>query len=348
MTTYTYSEISKQPETWEKTYAQILDNKDEILNKIKNFGPDEVIFSGCGTSYYISISAAYTFAELTGVSSKAVPASELFLAPNAVLPQNKKILVFAISRSGTTSEIIKAVDFLQKNQLAECIALTGYPESQLAKTSNYSIVLPHIQEKSVVMTGSFTNLLLTTQLISGLFSGNANYLEELKSLPEKAKAIWNETEQLAKIVGENLDYKAFVYLGLGGNLGLAYEGMLKMKEMTQAPSEAYNPLEFRHGPISIVTNDFLVVQIASHSISKFEQAIVKDIQRVNGTVLTVGNELDQYASDYKLDLKANMTDSAKSILSLPFLQLCAYYRTHALNLNPDQPRNLNQVVVLEG
>ncbi len=345
---YTYSEINKQPETWKKTYQQVLENREEISAKIEALQPDEVIFTGCGTSYYISISAAYTFGELTGISSKPIPSSEIFLAPKAVFPKNKKVLLIAFSRSGNTSEVVKAVDYVQEHNLAECISITAYPESDLAKLSNYTIVLPHVQEKSVVMTGSFTNLLLTSQIIAGIVANNEAFLEELNQIPQSATAIWKETEELAKKIGENPAYQSFIYLGLGGHFGLASEGMLKMKEMTQVSCEAYNPLEFRHGPISVVTEEYMIIHLANNSIRKYEQDIVKDIQDVKGKVLTIGHDLDGYRSDEKLNLKASLSDHASSVLMLPFLQLVAYYRNKLLNLDPDKPRNLNQVVVLDG
>lgn len=344
---YTYEEIKRQPVTWQETIHVMLERKDEIKQKFAITQPDEVIFIGCGTSYYISIAAALTFEEQTGLPAKAVPASEIFLKPDAVIGKNKKTMIIASSRSGNTSEIVYAIEYVQKHNLGECISITSNPTSEMAKKSKYSIVLPHVQEESVVMTSSFTNLLLASQLIAGFVSNDDAYLAQLKELPERGKDILPRVEQLAKEVGENLHFNHFIYLGLGSYFGLACEGMLKMKEMTQLTSEAFNSLEFRHGPISVLNDRCLVVLLGNSSLRNYEKDVIVDVKNLQSNVVVVGDGVEDFEADEVLDLGGGLSDKSRGLLYLPFMQLMAYYRNLKLGLHPDKPRNLNQVVVLK-
>jgi glutamine---fructose-6-phosphate transaminase (isomerizing) len=343
----TYSEIKRQPDTWKQTLQSVMEQKDMIKQLFNEVNPEEVIFVGCGTSYYISIAAALSFQEVTGISAKAVPASEVFLKPDSVINKNKRNIVIGTSRSGTTSEVVRAIEYVQNNNLGQCLGITGYPDSDLAQVAQKVINLPHIQEKSVVMTSSFTNLLLSLQLTTAIVADNQQLLDELHSLPDAGSNIMEKSEDLAREIGGNLAYDHFVYLGLGANFGLANEGMLKLKEMTQVHSEVYNPLEFRHGPISIIKENCLTVILTNQSILDFEQAVIKDVQKYNGAVLAVGELPDGFVADYQLNVGTGFSDVSREILYLPLLQLLAYYRTLKLQLNPDQPRNLSQVVKLK-
>lgn len=342
----TYEEIKRQPRTWQQTIAAVLNRRDELKRKWASTEPDEVIFIGSGTSYYISIAAALTFQERTGVTAKAVPASEIFLKPNAVLAKNKKTMIVASSRSGNTSEVVRAIEFAQENGLANCLSITSDPDSAMAKKTVYTIVLPHIREKSVVMTGTYTNILLTCQLLAGFVSDDEGFLSELKQLPEIGNRVMPRAEALAKKLGEEPQYTHFIYLGLGAYYGMANEGMLKLKEMTQLFAEAFNPMEFRHGPISVLNENCRVILLSQSELRSYEIEVVNDVRRSGAKTVVIGDGLDKFESDETFELASGLSDKSRAILYLPLLQYMAYFRTLEMGLNPDKPRNLNQVVVL--
>jgi glucosamine--fructose-6-phosphate aminotransferase (isomerizing) len=341
---HTYQEIIRQPKTWEETINLVLNAKERIKQIFDEVKPDEVLFIGCGTSYYISITAALTFEAVTGVSAKAVPASEIFLKPEAVINKKKKTIIIGSSRSGNTTEVVRAIDYVQKNNLAECISITGYPDSKLADITKNTIVLPHIQEKSVVMTSSFTNILLSLQLIAGIVSDDKGYIAELRSLPKIGNEIMPNAEQFCIEIGEDLSFNHYIYLGLGSYYGLACEGMLKMKEMTQVFAEAFNPLEFRHGPISVVNQACRVILLSNHSILDYEQEVINDIRKFDANTVVLGELSTDFTSDYTVNIRDGLSDNSRGILYLPYLQFMSYFRTLKMGLNPDQPRNLTQVV----
>ncbi|MCK1992942.1 SIS domain-containing protein [Peribacillus muralis] len=346
ITNSTYEEIIRQPLTWSETISIVLEKQEELKEKFDAVNPDEVIFIGCGTSYYISIAAALNFQEQTGISAKAVPASEVFLKPDAILNKDKKTLIIGSSRSGNTSEIVNAFNYVKEHDLATTIAITSYPECDLARISDYTFILPQVQEKSLVMTSTFTNILLASQLIAGIVSKDENYLQELKQLPERGADLLPQAEKLAKQLGEDLSYDHYIFLGLGSYYGLACEGMLKMKEMTQANSEAFNPLEFRHGPISVLSDKCRVVLLSNNSMKTYEEDLILDIKNFDANIIVLGEE-NELAADYTYEVGIGLSDGTRGLLYLPFLQLMAFYRTLQLGLHPDKPRNLNPVVILK-
>ncbi len=229
----------------------------------------------------------------------------------------------------------------------QVMGITCNSGTQLAGRVRHTIELPHATEMSVVMTQSYTNMLLALQIVAALIAEHATLLNQLTRLPDLLEAELPGYESFARDIGNNLELDQFIYLGLGPNYGLAQEATLKLKEMTQTPCEAYNPLEFRHGPISIVRPGTVVVLLEGEREREYVSAVETDLRRYGAYVAA----LAPYATgnaDRAILLPSDLADVARCVLYLPPLQLIAYYRAHALGLDPDQPRNLSQVVVLSG
>jgi glucosamine--fructose-6-phosphate aminotransferase (isomerizing) len=178
-----------------------------------------------------------------------------------------------------------------------------------------------------------------------LIAGDDRLLRELAALPPLLREHMPMFESVARMVGEDLDLQRFIYLGLGPNYGPAQEGTLKLKEMTQTPCEAYNPLEFRHGPISIVTEGTAVVLLAGLRERAYIDDVAADVKQHGAHIVALAPYQPAHV-DTMITLPDGLSDVARCVLYLPPLQFIAYYRALALGLNPDQPRHLNQVVVL--
>lgn len=116
--------------------------------------------------------------------------------------------------------------------------------------------------------------------------------------------------------------------------------------MTQTPCEAYNPLEFRHGPISTVGAGTAVVLLEGLRERAYMAAIESDVKRF-GAYVAVLAPYQAANADLALGLPEDFSDIARGVLYLPALQFLAYHRALALGLNPDRPRNLRQVVLLD-
>ena len=250
--------LKSQTEAW----AQALDvTRAAILPNAENY--ERVIFAGCGSTYYLSLAAAALYQELTGRAARAVPGGELLLNSQIVLTNSKTLLV-AISRSGTTTETVKAVEKFKANNLGDVLVISNYDEA-LSGLADISIVIPKGQEESVAQTRSFASMFVAATGFAARMAGRNDLMDDMSSLPEVGERLIRDFEPAARQIGENLDFDRFYFLGSGIRYGLACETNLKMKEMTFTHSEPFHFLEFRHGPMSMVNEKTVVVGMLSET-----------------------------------------------------------------------------------
>ena len=351
---HAYDEILSQPETWEQTLATVPEQWRRLGSELSGHWADQrthALFIGCGTSYYLAQTAAHVFQEITGLVARAIPGSEVFLSPHSTVPGNLPTVAFVFSRSGTSSEAVMATDFLRDSGKAiPTVGLTCTPGSALVQAAHYAIELPHADEQSVVMTRSFTNMLLAMRLIAADIAGDESTRSGLARVPELMSERMDDAKALGSTLGGRTELSRVIYLGLGPNYGLAEEATLKLKEMTQVECEPYNPLEFRHGAISMVRDDTLVVLLAGERERDYLPDLVANLKRYGATVGAI-SPYPLPGADYLLQLPGSdegLTDAARSVLYLPPVQLLANARAEALGLNPDSPRQLGKVVRLDG
>jgi len=334
-TTYhTYNEIKTQTQAW----AQALDVvRASDSPKVGDY--DQVIFTGCGSTYYLSLSAAAIYQELTGLSARAVPGGELLLNSQTVLT-NQKTLLVAISRSGTTTETVKAVEKFKAEKRGDVVVITNYNEV-LSHMADFNYVIDKGQEESVAQTRSFASMYVAVTALCAKVAGRDDLLSSMSDLPKVGEALMAKYEAYAKVVGENLNFDRFYFLGSGIRYGLACEVNLKMKEMTLTHSEPFHFLEFRHGPMSMVNENAVVVGMLSDANRAHEAKVLSEMQMLGGSVTAIGE------SEADVCFESNIPEGVRSVLYLPILQLMAFYRSLAKGLNPDRPTNLTAVVKLD-
>jgi len=327
----TYNEIKNQTEAWNQALEL---TKTAQLPKADNY--EQVIFTGCGSTYYLSLAAAALYQELTGRPARAVPGGELLLNPGTVV-SNQKTLLIAISRSGTTTETVKAVEAFTANKNGDVLVISNY-EELLSQSADISIVIPKGQEESVAQTGSFASMYVAAAGLSARMAGRNDLIESMSSLSEVGERVIQKYEPYAQQLGENLAADRFYFLGSGIRYGLACEVNLKMKEMTLTHSEPFHFLEFRHGPMSMITKNTIVVGLVSGSNLKYEKAVLNEMEELGGKVVSVGEK------DADIVFDSAVPEHIQGVLYLPVLQLMAFYRSLAKGYNPDRPKNLEAVV----
>jgi len=333
-TYYTYNEIKTQTEAW----AQALDvTNASDLPKAGDYS--QVLFTGCGSTYYLSLTGAALYQELTGRAARAVPGGELLLNSQTVLTDKKTLLV-AVSRSGTTTETVKAVEKFKNEKRGDVVVITNYDEV-LSKLADINIVIDKGQEESVAQTRSFASMYVAVTAFCAKMAGRNDLLEAMKKLPVTGDLIMSKYEAYAKSIGENLSFDRFYFLGSGIRYGLACEVNLKMKEMTLTHSEPFHFLEFRHGPMSMVNQNAVVVGMLSDANRIHEVKVLSEMRELGGTVASLGEK------EADVCFESNILESVRGVLYLPVLQLMAFYRSLAKGLNPDSPNNLTAVVKLD-
>jgi len=342
---YTYHEIVSQAEAWEATLFAAAEAADlgPWLAKPRT----QVAFTGCGSTYYLSLAAAATWQAVTGSQSRAFPASELWLHPEVVLPRSPSLLV-AISRSAETTETLRAAEVYRQRVDDDVLAISCYAGRPLVASAQRALVARGAEEHSVAQTRSFSSMLLLAESAALLAAGRDAALHDLQALPSLGQRQIAEYEPLAKELGYDQAIQRFVFLGSGSLYGLACEAMLKMKEMTLSPAGAFHFLEFRHGPKSVVGPDMLVVGLLSQNAREPEAAVLAELREMGARTLVLAEDPGALPvpADYGVCLGSGLPDALRGPLYLPVLQLMAYYRAAAKGINPDTPRNLSAVVYL--
>ena len=336
---FTYAEIIDQPAAWAEGLNLVQAEKTTLASMLSG-EYDQVLFTGCGSTYYLSLAAAALFQELTGNQARAVPGGELLLNPRTVLSSGKTLLV-AISRSGATSETIRAVDQFRQFQRGPVLVITNNGDQRLAKLADQVLVIEKGKERSVAQTRSFASMYVTAVALCALAAGRDDLLEAMTSLPAQGERLIRDCEPVARRFGEAPGFDRFYFLGSGMLYGLACEGNLKMKEMTLTHSEPFHFLEFRHGPMSMVNRSTFVVGLLSDANRLFEHQVLSEMKALGGSVVSLGE------TDAVVTFQSQVPEAVRGVFYLPFLQLMAFYRSKYKGLNPDQPTNLSAVVLLE-
>jgi fructoselysine-6-P-deglycase FrlB-like protein len=258
----TAAEIASQPDAWSAAAALAADHAGVLP------APGaRVCVIGCGTSLYVAQAYAGLRERAGQGETDAFPASEL-------PPARRYDVLVAISRSGTTTEVLQV---LESQQLASrSLALVADAATPVAEAADDAIALPFADERSVVQTRFATSVL--TLLRESVEPGAA------------AVAARDARRALAEpLPVEPAAIEQWTFLGRGWVNGLAHEAALKLRESAQAWTEAYPLFEYRHGPISIAAPGRVV-----WSLAPLDDATVQELEQTGATV--VANGLDPLAA----------------------------------------------------
>jgi glucosamine--fructose-6-phosphate aminotransferase (isomerizing) len=338
---HTFEEIISQPKAWAQALEVTRAQSEEITRFWDENPKMQVVFTGCGSTHYLSLAAAALIQELTGRGARGVPAGELFLYPASFYEVNHSHIMVAVSRSGTTSETLAAVKRFKRAGGGPVLVITNYGDSPLARLGDLTIAIPAGQEVSVAQTRSFASMYVAASAFAAQVAGREDLLDAMERLPAIGSKILETSQPLAKKIGNNLDLDRFYYLGSGPRYGLACETNLKMKEMTLTHSEPFHFMEFRHGPMSMVTGTGMVIGMLSSTQRSHEQVVLDHMKSLGGNVFSLAE------SDADINFSSGLPEAVCNVLYLPPLQLMSYYRSVAKGLNPDKPTHLSAVVELD-
>lgn len=346
---YSLAEIISQPDCWRACLANL--HEHHMLEKVCDIfrGMEEWLFIGCGSSYYVGLCAAASMTALTGLRARAVPASEVLLYPELVLSATEKCVPVLISRSGQTSEVLKAAELLRSRSIPT-LAISCVEGQALQKLASFTITLPAADEQSTVMTRSFTTMLLALQGLAITLVKNATHHDALAQVPAlAAPAVCTWPGQIREFVSGK-QFADYVCLGQGPYYGLACEYALKVTEMSVSYAQAFHTLEFRHGPKSIVGPQTLLIFLLSEQGGEAESDVLEEMKSLNATTLVVTNHASQrvrHAADMLVELALDAPELIRLAPSLIPGQLLGLYTGLSKGLDPDTPRHLSRAVILD-
>ncbi len=344
----TRAEILSQPSVWAEALDAFRAQAASVRALLNSQGFERVIFTGCGSTHYLSMTAAALFQLLTGIPAQARPASEIVLFPDLVLAPKARTLLVAVSRSGTTTETVEAVRLFRARTGSAAITITCDGRSNLAQISDLVLAAEAAQEESVAQTRSFTSMLLIAQALAAA-AAQIDF-NPLAQLPTLCQRLLTDYQAVAQQLGEDMGIDQFFFLGSGLLYGTASEAMLKMKEMSLSHSEAFHVLEFRHGPMSMVTEQTLIAGLIAEDAAPHELRVLGEMHARGAHTLSLIDGNTQASPGERrvvVQLQSGLPLWARPVLYMPVLQLLAYYRAMAKGQNPDRPTNLEAVVSLD-
>jgi glutamine---fructose-6-phosphate transaminase (isomerizing) len=346
----TFTEILSQPQIWRETEKRLADSG--ILQHLAKIfsSRSHWLFVGCGSSYYLCSLIAALWTEHFCIPATAVPASELLFAPEETLRQSSAEQVALISRSGETTEVLRAAELLQTHKAVQSLGVTCNPGSMLEKLCTHAFKLTWADEKSVVMTRSFTAILLSFQRLGLQFLCNNQFSIALDQLPQKGQE-WLDANarKLQQFAGKHR-FKDYVFLGQGANYWLAQEAGLKVTEMSSSYAQAYHSAEFRHGPRAIAGPDTLITFFMSDATAAAETKLCAELKELRAAMCVIVNratpELRKYA-DLLIELELDGPEFARYAVSAIPAHLLGASIGLRKGLNPDSPKNLTRAVILD-
>ena len=352
-------EIMEQPKVLRDTIQSVVNNGDNknVLDNINISRFNKMVITACGSAYNAGVVAKYVFERLCRMSVEVELASE-FRYKDAIIDQ--KTLVILVSQSGETADTIAAMREA-KLKGAATLSIVNVVGSTIAKEADYCLFTAAGPEIAVATTKAFSAQLVLLYILAIRFAirmeklspkEEDKYLTAIASLPDQASVILEQIDAIQKYASTCVGCKSIFFIGRNIDYAIALEGSLKLKEISYIHSEAYAGGELKHGTISLVEEDTLVVALSNcpflygKIMSNVEQVISRGAK-----VLLIGNcpERSPDQQNEKL-FYIGLPEAAELFspsLSVIVLQLFSYYVAANKGLDIDKPRNLAKSVTVE-
>lgn len=323
---------------------------DEDIKRISH-----IYIVACGSAYHTGVVTQYVMEDLARVPVRVELASE-FRYRRPIL--DKDDLVIVVSQSGETADTLAGLR-LAKEQGVKTLGIVNVVGSSIAREADnvfYTLAGPEI---SVATTKAYSAQLIAGYLLSIEFAKVREhitekqyfeYIEELKSIPEKINRIIEDKERIQWFAAKQANAKDIFFVGRGIDYAISLEGSLKLKEISYIHSEAYAAGELKHGTISLIEDGTLVIGVLTQN-DLYEKTISNMVEcKSRGAYLmgltTYGNYNIEDTVEFATYIPKTDGHFAASLAVIP-LQLLAYYVSVAKGLDVDKPRNLAKSVTVE-
>jgi glucosamine--fructose-6-phosphate aminotransferase (isomerizing) len=315
----------------------------------------KVFITACGTAAYAGMVGKILIEKIARLPCELEIASEFRYSDPIV---DEHTVVLAISQSGETADTLAAMEEGRRKG-ATVWSIVNAVGSQAMRLAQGSLSMQTGPEIGVASTKAFTAPLVDLYMLAVLLADLRGGLPEaerralvadLRLVPQLASRVLNTETAIKKVAHALKNVKDCLFLGRGINMPIAYEGALKLKEISYIHAEGYPAGEMKHGPIALIDKNMPVVCIAPKD--PWHEKMLSQIQQVKargGTVIAVATEGDE--------LVASLADHVLWVPDCPWmlspvitvipLQLLAYHIACLRGLDVDQPRNLAKSVTVE-
>jgi glucosamine--fructose-6-phosphate aminotransferase (isomerizing) len=346
----THAEVLSQPQCWDACF-QALEKSQQVKDLAAKVRPDaDCLFIGCGSSYYLSQAAAASWQLITGTPARAIPASELLLYPDLVLNSRRPCQPLLVSRSGNSSEVVRAAEYLETQRNLRTLAISCGEHQPLDEIASATLYLLPADERSVVMTRSFSSMLLGAQTLAAQVADRPEIAAGLRRIPARVQAILASAPARLQQFVASWTFADYVFLAQGPLFGIASEGQLKVKEMSCSYAQAFHTLEFRHGPKAIVGPETLLTFLLSETGYEEERKVLEEMKSLGATTLVIANQADDAArqnADLLVELQLDAPECVRQVGYLVACQLLGLYTGLKKGHDIDCPRHLSRAVILD-
>ena len=354
-------EIHEQPKGIRDTLVRRMDENGEIvldgikLTKEDIEGFNKVYIVACGTAYHAGLIGKFAIEKLAKISVEVDVASEFRYRDPFI---DDKTLFIAISQSGETLDTLAALREA-KSKGARVLSVVNVVGSSVARESDdvfYTWAGPEI---AVASTKAYTTQLVCMYML-GLYMGRKKgiildevykkYIDELLAVPDKLASLLKQEKKIEALAKKLYKRNNVFFIGRGNDAAVAYEGSLKLKEISYINSFAIAAGELKHGTIALIEQDTLVIALATQD--RLFDKMLSNIQEVKARGAFVVGIAKENNIDIELQSEAviyipECMDDITPLLSIVPLQLLAYYIAKLRGCDIDKPKNLAKSVTVE-
>ncbi len=349
-------EIMEQPKVLKDTINSALHSSENktVINSLDIASFNKILITACGSAYNAGVVGKMAFERLCRVSVEVDVASEFRYKEPIV---DEKTLVILISQSGETADTIAALREA-KRLGAKTLAIVNVIGSTIAKESDYTIYTMAGPEIAVATTKAFSAQLVLLYILSVRFAAKLGkiseqieqqLINEINTLPDKVAELLSQKDKIQQYAATCFNSKSIFFIGRNIDYAIALEGSLKLKEISYIHSEAYAAGELKHGTISLIEDDTLVVAI--RSCDRLKDKIMSNVEQVisRGAKVLLITNIDDIKENDKLSVIyiQSINELFSPSLSVIMLQLLSYYVAANKGLDIDKPRNLAKSVTVE-
>lgn len=351
-------EIHEQPKALTDTLNSVLNDEKKIDLSSVGLSDEEIkditsiTIVACGSAWHTGMVAQYVIEDFARVPVRVELASE-FRYRNPIM--DKTGLVVVVSQSGETADTLAALRLAKDNGI-KTLAIVNVVGSSIAREADYVFYTVAGPEIAVATTKAYSAQLMAFYCIAIKFGvvrtglDEAKYVTELETIPEKIEKILDDKERIQWFAAKYANASDIFFIGRGIDYAVSLEGSLKLKEISYIHSEAYAAGELKHGTISLIEDNTLVIGVLTQD-DLYEKTVSNMVEcKARGAYLCAIAPYGKYEIEDTADFITYIprTDEhfAASLAVIP-LQLMGYYVSVAKGLDVDKPRNLAKSVTVE-
>jgi fructoselysine-6-P-deglycase FrlB-like protein len=342
-----YQETIAQYDALSETYRYMLDNKDRILDFYKGRDFNFLVFTGCGSSYEISRSTSFSASIRLKAKAIAIAAGDIMINHPSYKNVLGKSLLCVISRSGSTSEILNAVDIAKQNYGSSVLSIVCGSNTELAEKSDFVLEMPWAFDESVCQTRTVTNLCAANLMLVAFLSGDDELLGEIRSAIETGNQFIQKWMKKIEAASGG-DWNNAVILADGEIHGLAQEGALAFKEICNTHSNYYHVLDVRHGPMVRIDDKTFVIVAFSNKEYRYQKDLVSDLIKNGATVIVYSSEEIESIDRVALHVHSGgaLDPAVMGIHFIFICQMASLAHASVTGIDPDNPENLSPWIKL--